>query len=151
MEPLPTHDEREVPLGVLFKFIHQAAEHKFNQYLQELNLTASQMHILIYLERCEAEEKTVNQRDIERHLHLSNPTVTGLLQRLEAKGFITRTVSETDGRNKQIKQTDACRMMHAEMHHRMDLRDQKMIEGLTEEDIVTLRRYLNIVLNNMQK
>lgn len=146
----PADAEQNMPLGAMFKFIHLAADNYFNQNLQELNLTASQMHILVYLDRCAAQGKKVNQRDIEKHLHLSNPTVTGLLQRLEAKGFVTRTVSETDGRNKEIAQTDASRSIHEEMHHRLTIQDQRMVQGMTEQEITELRRLLNIVLKNMQ-
>ncbi len=150
MKNPPADVPENLPLGALFKFIHLGAENYFNQSLQELNLTASQMHILIYLDRCEAEGKKVNQRDIEQHLRLSNPTITGLLQRLEAKGFVSRTVSETDGRNKEITQTDASRSIHTEMHRRLDIQNQKMVQGMTKEEIVELRRLLNIVLKNMQ-
>lgn len=150
MKSSPADAQENMPLGAIFKFIHLGAENYFNQNLQELNLTASQMHILIYLDRCDAEGKKVNQRDIEKHLHLSNPTITGLLQRLEAKGFVTRTVSETDGRNKEISQTDASRSIHAEMHRRLDIQNEKMVRGMTEEEIAELHRLLNIVLKNMQ-
>ena len=33
-------------------------------------------------------KEEVNQRDVERGLSLKNPTVTGLLKRLEEKGYI---------------------------------------------------------------
>lgn len=142
--------EGEMPLGVLFKFIHLSAETRFNQNLQALNLTSSQMHILIYLDSCEREGKKVNQRDIEKHLHLSNPTVTGLLQRMEAKGFITRTVSEADGRNKEIAQTEKSRAIHAEMHRRLDAENAQMVRGLSAEEVSRLKGYLNRILDNIR-
>ena len=80
----PVPGKREIPLGVKLKFIHLAFDNRFKQNLQELNLTSSQMHLLIYLDECERNGKEVNQRDIVKLLLLSNPTVTGLLQRLEA-------------------------------------------------------------------
>ena len=56
----PCEPEGEMPLGALFKFIHLSAENHFNQVLQALNLTSSQMHILIYLDNCERNGKKVN-------------------------------------------------------------------------------------------
>ncbi len=143
--------ESEVPIGAKLKFIHQAFENSFNQNLQELNLTSSQMHLLIYLDHCEKNGTKVNQRMIEKHLHLSNPTVTGLLQRLEAKGFVSRKVSVTDGRNKEIQQTDACRALHNEMHRRLDAENDKMVTGMSEEEIAELNRLLTVMLNNIQE
>lgn len=147
----PCEPEGEMPLGALFKFIHLSAENHFNQVLQALNLTSSQMHILIYLDNCERNGKKVNQRDIEKHLHLSNPTVTGLLQRMEAKGFITRTISETDGRNKEIAQTNASRAIHAEMHKRLDAENSKMVQGMSEQEIGQLKDFLHRVLDNIRE
>lgn len=143
--------ESEIPIGAKIKFIHLAFENRFNQNLQELNLTSSQMHLLVYLDRCENAGKKINQRMIEKHLHLSNPTVTGLLQRLEAKGFVSRKVSDTDGRNKEIQQTDACKALHNEMHRRLDAENDRMVTGLSEAEIAELNRLLMVVLKNMQE
>ncbi len=146
----PCEPDGDMPLGAMFKFIHLTAENRFNQNLQALNLTSSQMHILIYLDHCERVRKKVNQRDIEKHLHLSNPTITGLLQRMEAKGFITRTVSETDGRNKEIAQTDMSRAIHAEMHKRLDAENARMVQGMSEQEVAQLKDLLQRVLDNIR-
>ncbi len=147
----PAPDHRAIPLGAKLKIIHLAFETHFNQNLQELNLTSPQMHILMYLDECERNHKVVNQRDIEKHMHLSNPTVTGLLQRLEAKGFVTRAVSKTDGRNKEIRQTEACRALHAEMHKRLDAQNAQMVKGMTAEELAEFNRLLDLVMGNIQR
>ena len=147
----PCEPDGDMPLGAMFKFIHLTAENRFNQNLQALNLTSSQMHILIYLDHCERAGKKVNQRDIEKHLHLSNPTITGLLQRMEAKGFITRTVSETDGRNKEIAQTDMSRAIHAEMHKRLDAENARMVQGMSEQEVAQLKDLLQRILDNIRE
>ena len=146
----PCEPDGDMPLGAMFKFIHLTAENRFNQNLQALNLTSSQMHILIYLDHSERVGKKVNQRDIEKHLHLSNPTITGLLQRMEAKGFITRTVSETDGRNKEIAQTDMSRAIHAEMHKRLDAENARMVQGMSEQEVAQLKDLLQRILDNIR-
>jgi MarR family multiple gene transcriptional regulator MgrA len=150
MEKNSVKIESDVPLGALLKFLHLKCDSYFNQNLQELNLTASQMHLLVYLDQCESAGRQVNQRDIEKHLHLSNPTVTGLLQRMEGKGFVVRTVSEIDGRNKVIQQTDLSRAIHEKMHQRLDLQNRQMVKGMTEEEVAQLRSLLTRVLQNMQ-
>ena len=147
----PVPGKREIPLGAKLKFIHLAFDNRFNQNLQALNLTSSQMHLLIYLDECERNGKEVNQRDIEKHLHLSNPTVTGLLQRLEAKGFVARRISERDGRNKVISQTEACRAIHAEMRRRLDSQNAEIVRGLSPEEIAELNRLLDVLLKNIQE
>ena len=151
MSDKPAYSENNIPLGAMFKFIHLASENRFNATLQELNLTSSQMHILFYLDHSARDGKRVNQRDIDKNLHLTNPTVTGLLQRLEAKGFIIRKVSETDGRNKEIFQTEACHAIHAEMHKRLEAENELMVKDMTKEEVLQLKSMLQRVLKNMQE
>ena len=48
----------------------------------------------------------MNQKDIEKELDISNPTVTGILNRLEVKGLITRVPCRHDARAKNIEVTE---------------------------------------------
>lgn len=57
------------------------------------DLTPAQASILMYLEKA---DHPVNQRELENYFRLSNPTVTGLMKRMEAKGFIRREISQAD-------------------------------------------------------
>ena len=68
-------------IGFLFKQINNVYEKEFNNRLRSLGITSSQCEVLDFLLRSGQEE--VNQRDIEKALNLGNPTVTGLLKRLE--------------------------------------------------------------------
>ena len=47
----------------------------------------------------------VTQQSVQAALLLSHPTITGLMKRLEAKGFITRKNSPADFRCKYVKLT----------------------------------------------
>ena len=92
--------EEKVLIGFLIKQIHIAFETRCHKNLQRYNLTPSQMDVLLYLKK--HEEDTLTQRDLETGLTLKNPTVTGLLNRLEEKGFITREQNLNDKRSKFI-------------------------------------------------
>ena len=54
-------------------------------------LTPPQINALNALYEMHQEGLTPNQRMLEKRLYLTNPTVTGLLGRLEAKGMIERS------------------------------------------------------------
>ena len=68
-----------------------------NKALEDMDLTQSQLRVLLCIY-----ENEVNgggrlfQKDIERVLMLSNPAVTGIVQRLESKGLIERKVAFSD-------------------------------------------------------
>ena len=84
------------PLGFKFKQIDNIYEKEFNNRLKKLGLTASQCAVLDYLFNSSADE--VNQRDIEKALSLKNPTVTGILKRMEENGFVFIVPSTRDKR-----------------------------------------------------
>lgn len=73
--------QKKRTIGFMFKQINNVYEKEFNNRLRTLGITASQCAVLDYLFDCEKEE--VTQRDIEKGLNLRNPTVTGLLKRLD--------------------------------------------------------------------
>ena len=83
-------------IGFLFKQINNVYEKEFNNRLKRLGITSSQCEVLDFLLQSSKDE--VTQRDIERALNLKNPTVTGLLKRLDEKGFILSVPSGKDKR-----------------------------------------------------
>lgn len=72
-------------ISFLLKRICDSFERISNQAFERLDLTLSQarvLHFLVSRGGCAA------QKDIEAHLGVSHPTVVGIVQRLEAKGFV---------------------------------------------------------------
>ena len=77
---------RSQPIGFMIKQINNVFEKELNEKVKKLGLTSSQCAVLDYLFHTSKDE--ISQRDVERHLSLKNPTVTGLLKRLDEKGYI---------------------------------------------------------------
>jgi DNA-binding MarR family transcriptional regulator len=73
----------ERKFGLYFKLIHHSFEKRLNKILAPYDLTLSQFDILSILN--ENNTHGITQRDIEYALKLENPTVTGLVKRMEAK------------------------------------------------------------------
>ena len=69
-----------------FRLLDQAGKQRVDQQFQEMELTAMQSYVLRYLHDRAGE--VVYPKDIEQRFHLTHPTVSGLLARLEVKGFI---------------------------------------------------------------
>lgn len=133
-------------LSILLKMIDNEISGRFNRELERMELTASQMNVLMYLQGMEGEE--VNHRDIERVFQLTNPTVTGILKRLEVKGFICRTSSRQDGRCKQILLTEKSRILKGDILRYSQELERKLVEGLGREEQKNLRQSLETVLEN---
>ena len=114
------------PLGMLVKHINIQIEKSLNQNLRDMNLTSSQMHVLMYL--LAHQGRRVTMRDVEEFLHQSHVTVTGLIQRLEQKGFVEAHEDTQSARPR--------RYYHLTDHGRRQLADQE----------AEFRTYANTVL-----
>ena len=133
-------------IGFLFKQINNVYEKEFNNRLRKLGITSSQCEVLDFL--LQSSKDQVTQRDIERALNLKNPTVTGLLKRLDEKGFILSVPSGKDKRCKNIYLTEKAYDIQKRMEvHRKKL-DKMLTLGMTEKEAEALYRMLNRVLYN---
>lgn len=134
-------------IGFYFKKIFQIMEKNMNKKLEKIDLTNSQASILIYLYK---NKEIVNQRDIERKFELTNPTVNGILNRLENKGFIKRTISMKDARNKEIHLTEKSISLINEMRNEAKQLEKEMIAGISKEELNIFKEVLKKVFNNLQ-
>ena len=140
--------EEKVLIGFLIKQIHIAFETRCHKNLQRYNLTPSQMDVLLYLKK--HEEDTLTQRDLETGLTLKSPTFTGLLNRLEEKGFITREQNLNDKRSKFIKMTDKSERVLEDAYLYIQELDAKMLNGISEEEQEQLFNHIYKILDNLK-
>ena len=134
-------------VGFLVKQINNIYEKDFNNQLKKLNLTSSQAEVLDFLFRCDEEE--VTQRDIEKALSLKNPTVTGILKRMEEKGFVMILPSEKDKRCKNVYLTEQAFDIEKKMEAVRRKIDNNLTLGMTKREVEALQKMLNRVLYNV--
>lgn len=75
---------------------------RYKPFLDKIDLTYTQYIVMMVL----WERKTVNVKELGKCLYLDSGTLTPLLKKLEAKGFVSRMRSETDERNLVVSITD---------------------------------------------
>ena len=85
-------------IAILIKKLSLEIDKLSNPILEPYDLTHSQFKILKYV--LMNPEKNIRQADIEHYFSMTNPTVTGLVQKLEQKGMIERNVNPDDSRSK---------------------------------------------------
>ena len=134
-------------IGFYFKKIFQIMKKNMNKKLEKIDLTNSQASVLIYLYK---NKEIVNQRDIEKKFDLTNPTVNGILNRLENKNFIKRTISLKDARNKEIHLTEKSISLINEMKKEAKQLEKEMIAGVSKEELNIFNEVLRKIFNNMQ-
>jgi len=75
---------------------------KYTPMLEKLDLTYTQYIVMMYF----WQNKTSNVKEISKTLLLDSGTLTPLLKKLEAKGYITRIRSTKDERNLNVSITE---------------------------------------------
>ena len=136
-------DVNKAKLGALIKWVNLTFETKINEVVKDSDLTRAQCDILMFLNRTRYENPhNVTQREIEKEFHISNPTVTGLLNRLEAKEFIERVPSQKDGRYKVIVLTDKAEPILKEIGLKLESNEVDILSRLTSEEQECLRSLL---------
>ena len=114
--------------------------------LASMELTAAQGHIMGYIFHC---DEPPCARDIEEAFHLSHPTVSGLLSRLEKKGFIEFRPDEADRRCKRIFVLEKGRQLEKTMHDTIASTEYRLVENFTEEEEEQFARFLLRAIENM--
>lgn len=139
--------KREYKIGLMVKKIHTVFETETNKELQKLNLTRSQLEILIFIKFQIKRNIEVNQIDIEKEFNLKNPTVTGILNRLEEKGYIKRVPSSKNARFKKIVITDNVYDILEKANKKGQVMEEKIKECLTEQEQEDLTKILEKIIN----
>jgi DNA-binding MarR family transcriptional regulator len=90
----------------------------------------------------------ITQRDLAEMLHLSRPTVTTMLQRLEQNGLLERWDDETDQRLTRIRLTDKGRAQAQEFQQSFAAYIRATTGTMSETDRRELARLLGVLADN---
>lgn len=115
-----------------------------NQLLLPYDLTGSQFKILMLLYHSPA--VSVRQTDIEAKFSMTNPTVTGLVQKLEAKDLVKRTPHPDDKRSKVLALTDRAMGIKDELLALADSLERQMTNNLAASECDQLASLLTKML-----
>lgn len=132
--------------GRMIRILHWCTDQSMTAALEEMDLTAAQGHIMGFLAH---REDPPCPRDIETEFRLSHPTVSGLLSRLEQKGFLELRTDEVDRRVKRIYILPKGKECHDRMHRVIQDNESRMTEGFSREEQQQFAALLNRAIQNM--
>lgn len=138
-------------IGMLFRDINKSIVTLLNKDLEEYGITLMQNEVLHYIYFRE-KKQNINQKDIEKFFNSSNPTITGILNRLQVKGLIIREASAEDARYKVIKLTDNGRTVVDNcLKMKASRMEQRLVKKLTSEEEKQLRDLLAKVIEGLEE
>lgn len=115
--------------------------------LIEYGLTLRNVLVMAYLENHKNE--LVTQKTLEDHMHLSNPTVTVLIQNMEKKGLVKRCRVPEDGRKYSLTLTEHAIEIGTACREKFLARERQFYDGITEEEKKQLFRIFRKIEKNL--
>ena len=132
--------------GYLLKVLSGCMKASMDNALASMDLTSAQGHIMGYLAQ---RSQPPCSRDIEETFHMSHPTVSGLLSRLEKKDFIALREDPDDRRRKLVYILPKGRQCNETMAAVIQNGDKKLLEGFTPEETAQFLNFLFRALHNV--
>ena len=141
-------DQREG--GFLIAKIHQITNRMFTQMLKDYGLeevNPGQGRILFAL----WQEDDIPIRELSRKTQLTKSTLTTMLKRLEAAGFLTRNSDEDDERITKVKLSVKSKNLQKKFVEVSKMMTEVFYGTFTEEEIDRFEGYLRRILDNLIK
>lgn len=132
--------------GHMVRVLHRGISQAVTGAMAQMELTSAQGRIMGFLAMCKSPPCA---KDIEEKFHLSHPTVSGLLARLEKKGFIESRPDEADRRCKRIYMLLKGADCNEKIYNVIQENEKKLVTGFTEAEKQQFTDLLTRAANNL--
>ncbi len=132
---------------VLGRSAHLARE-RMDARLRDYDVTPAQIHVMCYLHGCGG---TAPQYEVTAHLQVKPSTAAGILDRMEERGLVERSVSTADARRRLVTLTEKGAALQADCHRIFLEAEELMLRGLTAEEQTALFGLLRRVIINLEE
>ena len=134
--------------GILIKKLDKVFKQNFNQELERVGLTFSQMRVLRFIE--DNPKMKITQKDISNELDIQHSTTIGLLKRMQEKGLVRVVVDEDNRRCRNIFLTKKAEDIRYEMERGREIMESRVVKSFTDEEKETFYRLLNKAIDNLK-
>lgn len=138
--PAPTPMMQITHLSKLFR-------HQLRRASEEAGIPGGYRSILMELSHSDH----MTQFELAKRTHLTPPTVSVTLQKMEHDGYITRTPDEHDLRQMQVALTDKGHDAERANRARADALEQTILEGFSDQDKQLLASLLRRMEDNLHE
>lgn len=139
--------EENKDIGFLLKIISDKLSKMANYFLRNNGVTFSQGRVLHFIYNQKNHE--VTQKKIETYLKVSHPAVTGIISRLEEKGFVKSEISVNRRLTKIVQLTEKGIKNHEEAGFNKESHEKILSKKLTDYEKETLIKLLKKVYESL--
>ena len=136
------------PLGPLLGHCSRLACERLDARLARYDVTPAQIRVLHYLYH---HNNQAPQCDVTAHLKIKPSTANGILDRMEEKDLLRRTVSGTDARKRLITLTEKGQSQQETFRQKFEEAEKLMVKGMSEEEVRQLHALLHRVMSNLEE
>ena len=132
---------RQYRVGFLVHDVSRLRRTVFDKALKPLGITRSQWWVLAHLSR--GKEHAMMQTELANVLDIGKVALGGLLDRLEANGYIERRADPVDRRAKRVAITDAGEHLLESMQEHASTLNKEMLGGINDNEITLVEDVLH--------
>jgi DNA-binding MarR family transcriptional regulator len=116
-----------------------------DERLSGYNITTSQFEVLGYL----YQSKGMEQQQLQHYSGITSATLTGILDKLESRGYIARKPSHSDGRAKTVVLTDNGTELFSHFIELIHDFENEMLKGFSPAERELLADWLQRIARNL--
>ena len=150
MKPNSNYDtddvESEQHIGFQVHDVARAFTSAYTMLVKPMGLTRSQARAVAYIARSPG----LTQRDLARFLSITDMSTTGLLDRMEQKGLITRGPDATDRRINRVFLTKSAESSLSSIREQIAILTEAATKSIPKRDLDQLSRILNKMESNLE-
>jgi DNA-binding MarR family transcriptional regulator len=141
------HKSEHESISFLLGMIGKAQRSRANEALSETGLYAGQERVLLELSK----QDGLTQSQLVETMCVQPPTVSKMLDRMEKTGLVERHPDAEDSRVTRVCLTDQGRNLNEDVCALWHDLEARVIEGLSIEERIILRRLLLQIYENLTK
>ncbi|MCI9647837.1 MarR family winged helix-turn-helix transcriptional regulator [Oscillibacter sp.] len=135
-------------LGPTLGWAAQMAKCAMDARVSRYDVTPVQAHVLMYLHQHGGQAP---QRELTEFLRAKPSTVNGVLDRMEEKGLVRRSVIGEDARRRLITLTDKGREQQSRFTESFLANEEAMVRGFSPAERETLLELLERIVENLKE
>ena len=135
-------------LGPTLGWAAQMSKAAMDARVSRYDVTPTQTHVLLYLQR---HGGRVPQRELADYLRVKPSTAGGVLDRMEEKGLVRRSVNGADARRRLITLTEKGAEQQALFQRSFLDVEEAMVRGFSRSERETLLSLLNRMIQNLKE
>ena len=135
-------------LGPTLGWARQMSRASMDARVSRYDITPAQAHVLLYLHHHGGQ---ASQGELTRFMRVRPSTANGVLDRMEEKGLVWRSVSGRDARRRLISLTEKGRERQEWFQQSFLAAEAAMVRGFSPEETAQLLSLLDRVIQNLEE